>query len=221
MSIDGVGATGSPLQFATKAETVYGEIRRRILNGILKPSEPLNQEALAPELGVSVTPVREAIRRLEAEGLVQFKAHKLAIITPLTHGELSEIYDVRLKLDPYAASLATQAASDDDLDEIERLARAPSQTNLLEQVSLNRSFHRAIYMRSGNTTLTEILDRLWERTDRYRVTLLTRDDELLAAAREHIEIAQAMRSRQPNLVAILVQAHVARAQALMTDVLES
>ena len=221
MSIDGIRATGAPLHFATKAETVYGEIRRRILNGILKPSEPLNQEALAPELGVSVTPVREAIRRLEAEGLVQFQAHKLAIITPLTHGELSEIYDVRLKLDPYAASLATQAANDDDLDEIERLAEAPSRTNQLEQMRLNHSFHRAIYMRSGNSTLTEILDRLWERTDRYRVTLFTRDAELLAATREHIEIAQAMRLRQPDLVAILVQAHVARAQALMTDVLES
>jgi DNA-binding GntR family transcriptional regulator len=221
MSTDGVEATGSPLQFATKAETVYGEIRRRILNGILKPSAPLNQEALAPELGVSVTPVREAIRRLEAEGLVQFQAHKLAIITPLTHRELSEIYDVRLQLDPYAASLATQAANDDDLNEVERLAEAPSRTNTLEQVRLNHSFHRAIYMHSGNGTLTEILDRLWERTDRYRVMLLTLDAELRAATREHIEIAQAMRSRQPGLVGALVQAHVARAQALMTDALQS
>jgi DNA-binding GntR family transcriptional regulator len=221
MSTDRMEATGSPLQFATKAEAVYGEIRRRILNGILKPSTPLNQEALAPELGVSVTPVREAIRRLEAEGLVQFQAHKLVIITPLTHTELSEIYDVRLQLDPYAASLATQAANDADLNEIERLAEDSSLANLLERVRLNHSFHRGIYARSGNSTLTEILDRLWERTDRYRVMLLTRDDELRAATREHIEIAQAMRSRQPGLVAKLVQAHVARAQKLMTDALES
>ena len=218
---DIVGAARLPLHFATKAETVYGEIRRRILNGDLKPSAPLNQEALAPELGVSVTPVREAIRRLEAEGLLQFQAHKLVIVTPLTHSELSEIYEVRLQLDPYAASLAARAAKDDDLNEIDRLAAASSPTDQMEQVRLNHSFHRAIYMRSGNSTLTEILDRLWERTDRYRVMLITRDAALLAASREHIEIAQAMRSRQPGLVAELVHAHVARAQALMTDALES
>jgi DNA-binding GntR family transcriptional regulator len=219
MSVDALGASDTPLRFATKAEAVYGEIRRRILNGILEPSAPLNQDALAPELGVSVTPVREAIRRLEAEGLVQFQAHKTVIVTPLTRNELGEIYDVRLQLDPYAASLAATAATEDDLREIERLSGARPSKDPLEQVRVNRAFHRAIYARSGNRTLTDILDRLWERTDRYRVMLLARDTELLAAMREHIEIVEAMRSKQPRLVAKLVRAHVAKAQGLIGDAL--
>src|SRR5438094_10422755 len=118
-------AISSPLPFTTKAEAVYGELRRRILSGVLEPSAPLNQEALAPELGVSVTPVREAVRRLEAEGLVQFQAHKTVVVAPLSREELREIYEVRLQLDPYAASLATARATEDELDEIDRLARAP------------------------------------------------------------------------------------------------
>src|SRR6266545_115587 len=94
-------------RFTTKAEAAYEEIRQRILAGIFEPSAALNQEALAPELGVSVTPVREAVRRLEAEGLVRFEAHKTVIVAPLSRTELSELYDIRLKLDPYAAQLAT------------------------------------------------------------------------------------------------------------------
>ena len=79
----GARMTSSPveLRFTTKAEAVYDEIRSRILRGILPPASPLNQDALAPELGVSVTPVREAVRRLEAEGLVQVHAHRSVVVS--------------------------------------------------------------------------------------------------------------------------------------------
>src|SRR6266516_989273 len=97
-------SNSATIQFTTKAEAVYDVIRRRILSGALEPSAPLNQEALAPEFGVSVTPVREAVRRLEAEGLVRFQAHKSVVVAPLSLDELTEIYDIRLTLDPYAAS---------------------------------------------------------------------------------------------------------------------
>jgi DNA-binding GntR family transcriptional regulator len=126
---------------------------------------------------------------------------------------------VRLQLDPYAASLATIAAGEDDIREIERLSEARASKDPLEQVRLNRAFHRAIYASCGNSTLIDILDRLWERTDRYRIMLLARDTVLLAATREHIEIARAMQSRQPRLVAKLVRDHVAKAQALIRDAL--
>jgi DNA-binding GntR family transcriptional regulator len=212
----------TPLQFATKAEAVHSELRRRILSGVIEPSAPLNQDALAPELGVSITPVREAIRRLESEGLVRFKAHKTAIVAPLTLTELGEIYDVRLQLDPHAAALATSAASEEELNELGRLAKARPARDPVEQVRANRSFHRAIYSRSGNQTLTETLDRLWERTDRYRVIILNRNDaELLAAMREHAEIVDAMQERKPRLVAKLVHAHVARAEKLIRNALDA
>jgi DNA-binding GntR family transcriptional regulator len=209
----------APLPFTTKAEAVYDEIRRRILSGVLEPSAPLNQEALAPELGVSVTPVREAVRRLEAEGLVRFQAHKTVVVAPLALDELSDIYDIRLTLDPHAAALATSRVTGMQLDEIEERARAPLSDNPLEQVALNHAFHRCIYSRSGNALLTDILDRLWERTDRYRIILVSRDVEVLAAAREHIEIAEAMRSRKPRVVARLVRAHIANARSQIENAL--
>jgi DNA-binding GntR family transcriptional regulator len=210
----------TPLAYATKAEAVYDEIRRRILSGVLEPAAHLNQDALAPELGVSVTPVREALRRLEAEGLVRFQAHKTVVVAPLSREELSEIYDLRLRLDPYAASLATTNASAEEIGEIDRLARAPVSDDPAEQVALNHAFHRAIYVRSGNALLADILDRLWERTDRYRIMLLTRDVNVLSAVREHVQISEAMRARQPRTVARLTRAHIANARALIEHALQ-
>lgn len=192
---------------------MYGEIRQRILAGSLAPGTPLNQDALAPELGVSVTPIREAVRRLEAEGLLQFRAHKTVIVAPLSRTELRELYDVRLQLDPYAAWLAARNAKEEALDEIARLARARVSSDPLEQVARNHVFHRAIYSRSGNSLLTGMLDRLWERTDRYRIILLSRDVEVLAAVREHTEIAQAIRAREPRTVERRIRKHIAAAQS--------
>jgi DNA-binding GntR family transcriptional regulator len=214
-----IGSPGSPLGFTTKAEAVYTEIRRRIIGGILEPAAPLNQEALAPELGVSVTPVREAVRRLEAEGLVQFHAHKSVVVTPLSPTELREIYEVRLRLDPFAASLASKNATDDELDEIGREARAPVSRDPLDRVTRNRAFHRQIYSKSGNQLLTEILDQLWERTDRYRIVLLRNDVTVFAAVREHIAIADAIKARQGRSVARLVRDHIMNARDLISDAL--
>lgn len=209
-----------PIRFQTKAEAVYDEIRRRILRGVLPPSSPLNQDALAPELGVSVTPVREAVRRLEAEGLVQFHAHRSVIVSPLTLAELSEIYDVRLQLDPYAAAVATARASDESLAEIERMARTQVSADPLEQTTINRAFHRAIYAESGNRLLTETLDRLWERTDRYRIMLLSSEIDVRQVVREHLEIVAAMQSRRSRLVAKLIRAHVSKARTSIESALD-
>ncbi len=212
--------SAAPLQFATKAEAVYDELRRRILSGVLGPGAPINQDALAPELGVSVTPVREALRRLEAEGLVQFEAHKTGIVTPLSRSEVAEVYDIRQQLDPYAAGLATVRVSDADLRELERLSRAKASSDPVAQVGINRAFHRAIYASSGNAMLTGILDRLWERTDRYRVMLVTTEVDVVTVAHEHVEIVEAMRARQPRRVAKLIRAHVATARSLIEDALD-
>ena len=210
----------NPIASATKSEAVYVEVRRRILVGALPPGARLNQDALAPELGVSITPLREAVRRLEAEGLVRFEAHKTVIVTPLTRDELEQIYDVRLQLDPHAASLAAKAASEQALDEIDRLARLPLSGDPVEQVAANRVFHRAVYARSGNDLLTEILDGLWERTDRYRVILLSDAREIVEAGREHVLIAEALRDRDARRVARLISSHVMQARLLIEAALD-
>jgi DNA-binding GntR family transcriptional regulator len=206
-----------PLSFATKSETVYAELRTRILRGTVVPGSTLNQEALASEFGVSVTPLREALRRLAAEGLVRLEAHKTLTIAPLSKRELDETYAIRLQLDPYAASLAATHASDERIAEMVLLAVEPHSDDWVRQLAVNRAFHRSVYFASGNLVLTEMLDQLWDRTDRYRLILLRRGAYSLEAAKEHVDIAAALRSRDAPRVQRLTYKHVETAYGLISE----
>lgn len=203
------------LHVSTKAEAVYQELRARILDGSIEPASTLNQEALAARLGLSITPLREALRRLEAEGLVRLEAHRTMTVTPLTRRELNELYAVRLQLDPFAAALAAKNATDHQLDEIERIARLPGERTPQAVLEVNRTFHRAVYSASGNLVLIGVLDQLWNRTDRYRLIVLHDRIHERAAGEEHREIATALKARDAERVADLVQQHVEKTQHLI------
>jgi DNA-binding GntR family transcriptional regulator len=205
---------------ATKAQAVYVEIRFRILKGVLEPGLLVNQESLAASLGVSITPLREALRRLEMEGLVRLEAHRTVIITPLTGRELHEIYVIRTELDALAAGIAAITATEADLDTIGRLARQKAVNDPVVQLERNRVFHRSVYSSSGNESLTSLLDQLWDRTDRYRLILVK--EELVEGStsrQDHIEIANAIIARQSKRAARLTREHIARAHTRIARVL--
>ena len=208
------------LHVATKAEAVYQELRSRILEGSIQPASTLNQEALAATLGLSITPLREALRRLESEGLVRLEAHRTMTIAPLTRRELHELYAVRLQLDPFAAALTAREASDDTLGEIERLARKRIERNPRALLQHNRTFHHAIYSSCRNLVLIGTLDQLWNRTDRYRLIVLQNRIQERAAEEEHREIAAALLGRDTRLVADLVHRHVEKTQRLIEQLAE-
>jgi DNA-binding GntR family transcriptional regulator len=208
------------LHVATKAEAVYQELRSRILDGSIQPASTLNQEALAATLGLSITPLREALRRLESEGLVRLEAHRTMTIAPLTRRELHELYAVRLQLDPFAAALTAREASDQTLTEIERLARKRVERNPRALLQHNRSFHHAIYSSCGNLVLIGVLDQLWNRTDRYRLIVLQNRIQERAAEEEHREIAAALVRRDASRVADLVNRHVEKTQRLIEQLAE-
>lgn len=193
------------LQVATKAEAVYQELRGRILSSVLVPGSTISQEGLAQQLGVSITPLREALRRLEAEGLVKTLAHRTMTIPPLTRREVRELYAVRLQLDPLAARLAAENSSREAIAEILRLASAPVDN---EPLTANRRFHRAVYVNSQNLVLIDLLEQLWDRTDRYRVLVLQDSNLNKKAREEHIRIAQAIEAREADQVAPLMYDHI-------------
>ena len=208
------------LHVATKAEAVYQELRSRILDGSIQPASTLNQEALAATLGLSITPLREALRRLQSDGLVRLEAHRTMTIAPLTRRELHELYAVRLQLDPFAAALTAREASDETLTEIERLARKRVERNPRALLRHNRTFHHAIYSSCGNLVLIGVLDQLWNRTDRYRLIVLQNRIQERAAEEEHREIAGALLGRDTTRVADLVHRHVSKTQGLIEQLAE-
>lgn len=204
-----------PLRVGTKAEAVYLELRERILKGALQPGTTQSQEQLAAKLGLSITPLREALRRLESEGLVRLEAYRTMTITPLSRRELEELYSVRLHLDPLAASLAAKNATEEQLAEIEARAAERPPDSARGQLDAHRRFHRTVYSASNNLILTDVLDRLWDRTDRYRLIILRERIYGRAAWKEHRDIAAAVKTRKPQLAARMMRAHVGKARQLI------
>ena len=161
----------SPSLFSTKSDAAYAEVRRRILAGELAPGSVLDQYLLSDQMGMSITPLREALRRLRGEGLIDIDVHKNTRVAPLSAGEARELFEIRLALDPAAAELAAQRRTDTDIKTLRNAAKhlVPVTRTWGEKGLLAHSaFHRAIYVASHNDNMITLLDGLWDKSDRYR-----------------------------------------------------
>lgn len=192
----------------TKTDMAYWQVRQEILDGTLAPGTSLDQEALAVRLGLSTTPVREALRRLESERLVVGRAHRDTFVAELSPELLADTYAVRLNLDPMAVTLAASSADDETLKGIGELARVRPSDDPTDQLQQNRALHRAIYAACGNEVLIEILDLLWDRSDRYRMITIKEERDVDKLRSEHVAIADAVAARNGKLAAKLMTAHI-------------
>ncbi|MFU8872752.1 GntR family transcriptional regulator [Micromonospora sp. SL4-19] len=161
----------SPELFPRKSDFAYSRLREKILSGEYEPGTVLNQAVLARTIGISTTPLREALRRLKSEGLVELDAHRDARVTPLSAEEARDLLEIRGSLDPLAAALAAERRSTADIREmreaIQGLQPLPSNPAFVDLVA-HRRFHTAIYTASHNEILISTLDALWDKADRYR-----------------------------------------------------
>lgn len=157
--------------FSTKSEFAYAWLRDRIISHAFPPGEIMNQTQIARDLGISTTPLREALRRLKSEGLVELDAHRDARATALSAEEARDLMETRLALDPLAAALAAERRSKEDIAEMRAAAdfdALPDHAAMADLVA-HRRFHRSIYRASHNEILISTLDALWEKADRYRI----------------------------------------------------
>ncbi|MGH2627988.1 MAG: GntR family transcriptional regulator, partial [Anaerolineales bacterium] len=151
---------------------VVHRLRHLILSRQLRPGERLVQSDLAEQLGVSRTPIREALHRLASDGLVTIAPHKGATVAKFLLSDLEEIYSVRIALEGYAAYLAAQHITDEDLAKLDRLLeemeqafQASDRARLLE---VNRKFDTGIYAASRQPRLCELIVKHIELADLYR-----------------------------------------------------
>lgn len=162
----------------TKGDLAYRSIRDLILSGRLRNGDIIPQRELAAEIGISTTPLREGLRRLESEGLITLDAHRTARVTELRAEEARDLLELRRALDPLAAGLAAERRTREDLAAIraaaEGLHALPVNASLRE-LEAHRAFHTAIYRASHNALLIGTLDTLWDKADRYRMMALTID----------------------------------------------
>jgi DNA-binding GntR family transcriptional regulator len=200
--------------FATKSDYAYLTLRERILSGEYGPGEVLNQATLARTIGISTTPLREALRRLKSEGLVELDAHRDARVTELSAEEARDLLELRLSLDPLAVSLAAERRSRSDiqairetLDGLQPLRSNPGFVDLIA----HRRFHVALYTASHNDLLIRTLDGLWDKADRYRrLGLEVERDQAERDARtaEHVALADAVIAGDAAEAARVMHQHI-------------
>ena len=186
-------------------------VRDRILSGEVPAELPIRQDALAAELGVSKIPLREALTRLEQEGLVRSQANRGFFVQPMSTEEAEEVYALRLKLEPEVAAAAALQATDEQrraaVEALDKLDRAMDDD--ADNVGmLNRAFHLALMAPSMKVITTNILVRLHVLAQRYVHKHLEPQGRNERAHQEHQQLLQAWLDRDERAVKALVYDHI-------------
>lgn len=196
----------------TKGEAAYQALHEGILSGRLQPGQRVTLQGLAGELGMSLTPVREALSQLATQGFVRQESNRGTIIAEYTRGSAEEIYRLRLTLEPLAVELAATRADDDDLaamaEALDEVDAAVAEGRAGDVPALNAVFHRRIYEAAASPFLLEFIDRLWNGVPLQAMSLVDRQDR---SSVEHHAIMDALRRRYKKKAARLLHAHIAGA----------
>lgn len=193
-------------------DVVFNTLRRAILKGELKPGERLMEIALADKLGVSRTPIREAIRKLELEGLVVMAPRKGAKVASITERDLSDVLEVRKGMEVLAISLACKRITGEELEKLETIEQSFQKLiesgNLTELAEMDVKFHDTIYQATNNQRLVQLLNNLREQMYRYRMEYLKDIAVRRTLAEEHKAICRALRERDEQQAEEYVSIHI-------------
>jgi DNA-binding GntR family transcriptional regulator len=221
----------SGLQCLQLRKMIAERLRAEILEGDLRPGEWLRQEALSRRHGVSQTPIREALKQLAAEGLVEDVPYRGVRVVNLLRGDVEDLYACRALIESRAARFAAANITDDEIDELEELylqmVRCPVPEGLNEYRELNRNFHAVIIAASRRSFLVRNLAQLWSAFPTMLWSNLPPVAEVSAPGRdepdtaEHGEILAAFRQRDPERAARAVRHHIEAACIALLAAMES
>ncbi|GAA4332945.1 GntR family transcriptional regulator [Pigmentiphaga soli] len=194
----------------SRSDHAYQYVRSAIRNGDLAPGTRLRETELAELLGLSRTPVREALGRLESEGLVANEPGRGLIVTELDHGMISELYVMREVLEGTAARLAARHASDVEIATLREIAdRDDALRGDAERLAANnRYFHETLYRCAHNRYLLKTLNSLQESMALLGPTTLEVPERAATSTGEHQEVVAALEARDPDLAEKLTREHI-------------
>ena len=196
----------------TISNYVLNKIRENILTGRYPSGSKLDQKALTTELGVSLIPVREALRRLEAEGFIYILPHRGAFVSELSIQDLEEIYLIRENLEGLATELGIPNLAPKHLGQlgelIAEMETATEARDFARLLTLNRTFHFVIYGASERPLLFQMIAGLWDRSARYRYIYTYLPERQLQALSEHKEIYDACLKRETKRASDAVRNNV-------------
>lgn len=201
-------------------DAVYNRIRDAIISGELQPGTPLRVPAIAQDLGVSRSPVREAIIRLTGERFAHSEPRLGAVVTEVKRQDLIGLYEIREVLEGLAARLAAQADEPEPIEKLQELLRrhdhAVSHGDIDEHVEIDLSFHRQVRRLAGNPELEHLLDHIESQVRLAMLTITVISGPHLAVD-EHKSIYKAIESHDPDSAEIAARAHIARLQKTLMN----
>lgn len=195
-------------------EIVYEELKRQIMVGEIAPGTRMMEVELADEMGVSRTPVREAIRKLEKEGLVTIEPRRGAYASDISAKEMVDILEVRQDLEGMAAGIAAQKITEEGKEELERLVQVYKESvekeNIEEIIANDEAFHKYIVSLSGNKTLIKMVSQVQELVLRFRYIYYEDFSRFRNQPTEHQAIVDAILSGSSSSARINAEEHLAR-----------
>ena len=204
-------------------DVVFHTLREAILKGELKPGERLMELQLAAKLGVSRTPIREAIRMLELEGLAVTVPRKGAQVAKMTEKDLEDVLQIRRALDELAVSLACDNMTEDILEQLHeallRFAESTRTGNVKHIAQTDMAFHEVIYQAADNPKLVSLLNNLREQMYRYRVEYLKKDDVYPVLIEEHEKIYEGLKRKDKETVVRIVGNHVVNQEMKVKNII--
>lgn len=194
---------------------VFQKIRDNILNGTYKEQDELRENTIGKELGVSRTPVREALRQLELEGLVTIIPNKGAYVTGITPKDVKDIYIVRSLLEGLCARWATEHIAEEQLDELEEIVllsefhiKKEGHNNIEQIAILDGRFHAVLYEASDSRILSHVLMDFHRYVQMARKSSIVSEERARKSIREHKQILRAIKDKDADLAEQLANEHI-------------
>ena len=212
-------------KWVTKADRAYDGLRHAILTGALGPKEQINPKEVAAEFGMSVIPVREALRRLEQEGLVVIRPHIGAAVRELPVAEQKENLLIRSELEALAARLAAPLMDDETLNRLQDLLEQGQlciDEKRYEQFgALNREFHMVSYDVIAERSLLRLIEQQWDQVPRAASVFALVPEHAIIAQQEHVALLDAFRRRDAEMAANLTREHKLRARDVQQNAVDT
>lgn len=206
-------------------EAVYQTLRRAILTNVFQPGERLMEMKLASQLGVSRTPVREAIHLLEKESLVSQVPHRGVVVAGITRKQLRDVLEVRSMLEELSVQLACRRASEEDMRRLKAMAadfEAAVETHADVTVLAEKdvAFHDVIYQMTDNEKLIQMVANLWQQIYRYRIEYLKDVRQGEALVKEHWEMVEALCARDEKAAVAAARSHISNQESAIENRLD-
>ncbi len=201
-------------------ELVYEEIKNKILRGDIPPGTRMMEEEIAENIGVSRTPIREAIRQLEKEGLVTLKPRKGAYVSDIIKKDMIEILEVRENMEGLAAAFAAERMTPEAIRELEVVSEkfkvAVMQGNTEDMIKYDTDFHHKVVQGANNKILTKMVEQLQEMVLRFRYLHYDNFKRAELMIEEHKEILEALKSRNVEAASNAAFIHIERLRDMVS-----